>query len=233
MFKLKICAISDVHGKWNKLKVPECDLLISSGDYSFRGEKHMVKDFHTWLNKQPAKHIISVQGNHEVWVQNNFLEAKQIALEACPRVHFVEHELVTIEGVKIFCSAWTPFFHDWAYNAHRTLAQAQHFQTPYIDDKWKDIPQDTEILVTHGPIHNILDRVYHIDGVNIRERVGCWLLGQRIEQLPLCKIHICGHIHGDYGYQHFNGRHYYNASNCGETYMIDHPVTEIEYEKDK
>lgn len=52
MKALKIVAISDVHGKWKKLKIPECDLLISTGDYSFEGEPHMTKDFHKWLNKQ-------------------------------------------------------------------------------------------------------------------------------------------------------------------------------------
>lgn len=229
---LKIVAISDVHGRWNKLTIPECDLLISSGDYSFRGERHMVKDFHEWLNRQPAKHIISVQGNHEKWVEAHFQEAKELALSVCPRVHFVEHELVEIEGVKIFCSAWTPWFHNWAYNAHRSLDSAQRHQQPYIDDKWKDIPQDTNIVVTHGPVHGILDLVYQVDGVTPRERVGCDLLGQRIQQLPDCKIHICGHIHSSHGYKYFNGRHYYNASVCGETYAVDYPVTEIEYEKD-
>ena len=76
---MRVVAISDVHGKWNKLTIPPCNVLVSTGDYSFRGEKHMVKDFHTWLNKQPADHIISVQGNHEVWVEQNFEEAKLLA----------------------------------------------------------------------------------------------------------------------------------------------------------
>ena len=43
--------ISDTHAKWKKLVIPECDVLISAGDYSFRGERHLVKNFHEWLNK--------------------------------------------------------------------------------------------------------------------------------------------------------------------------------------
>ncbi len=69
---MKIVAISDVHCKWNKVVIPECDILISAGDYSFQGEPHVVVDFHKWLNKQPAKHKISVQGNHEKQVEKNF-----------------------------------------------------------------------------------------------------------------------------------------------------------------
>jgi Icc-related predicted phosphoesterase len=229
---LKIVCISDVHEKWDKLVIPECDLLISSGDYSFRGMPEVVKAFHTWLDKQPAKNIISVQGNHELWVQHNFQEAKQIALAACPRVHFVEHELVTIDGIKIFCSAWTPWFHNWAYNAARTLEDAKRMQIPYIKDKWKDIPQDTEILVTHGGPHGILDMTYQVDGVTPRGRVGCESLMDRIAQIPTLKHHIFGHIHSSYGEKEFRGIKFYNAANCGETYTIDNPVTVFEYEKD-
>lgn len=68
----KIVAISDVHNKFNKISIPECDILISSGDYSFQGSTSEVKNFHKWLDKQPAKHIISVQGNHEKGVESNF-----------------------------------------------------------------------------------------------------------------------------------------------------------------
>ena len=70
---MKIILISDVHGKWNKLEIPECDILISAGDYSFTGEQHMVRDFHKWMSKQPAKHKISVQGNHEKWVERTLI----------------------------------------------------------------------------------------------------------------------------------------------------------------
>jgi len=30
---VKIAMISDVHGQWEKLNVPPCDILISAGDY--------------------------------------------------------------------------------------------------------------------------------------------------------------------------------------------------------
>ncbi len=225
---MKIVCISDVHGKWNRLTIPECDILISSGDYSFRGELHMVKDFHAWLNKQPAKHVISVQGNHEVFVEHNFNTAKQVALEQCPRVHFVDHELVEIEGLKIFCSAWTPWFYNWAYNAYRTLADAQHFQKPYIGDKWRDIPMDINMLVTHGPPAGILDQVYQIDGVTPRERVGCDLLLQKLVQIPTLKHHFFGHIHGSHGETEFHGIKFYNAAICGETYAVDYEPTVVE-----
>lgn len=213
---MKIVLISDVHGKWNKLTIPECDLLISAGDYSFRGEKHMVVDFHKWLSKQPARQVISVQGNHELWVEKNWEEAKQLTYKIAPRIHFVQEEALEIEGIKLFCSAITPFFCNWAWNKQPGQEIKQH---------WDKIPEDTEILVTHGPRQGILDLTPH------GEKVGCKELGERIDQLKNLKLHVFGHIHGSSGELNFNGVTYINASICDERYLPLNPVREFELEK--
>lgn len=212
---MKIVAISDVHGKWNKITIPECNLLISCGDYSFRGETHMVKDFHKWLNKQPATHIISVQGNHELQVQHNFNLSKQIAQEQCPRVHFMEEGLVEIEDKKIWCSAWTPWFYDWAYNARRGEEIQRH---------WDLIPQDIDILVTHGPPAGVLDTVIGRE----QDHLGCLDLMDKINQLPKLKYHFFGHIHSGHGTMNFNDKTFFNVSICDEQYKPTNPVTEVE-----
>lgn len=229
---MRIAAVSDLHGKWSKVKIEECDLLISSGDYSFRGEPHMVKDYHSWLNKQPAKYIISVNGNHETFKDNckgykaeraelTFQQAKEIAEKACPRVHFIgDHGTVNVEGIKIHGSAITPWFHEWAWNVQRG---------PDMVAEWAKIPEDTNILVTHGPVYGIHDVVYYPDGIVPKERVGCHDLFDRVMKLPDLKVHICGHIHSGHGYKQFNGKHFYNVSICDEQYMATNPVTIIDY----
>lgn len=226
---MRVVAISDVHGKWNKLTIPPCNVLVSTGDYSFRGEKHMVKDFHTWLNKQPADHIISVQGNHEVWVEQNFEEAKLLAEKCCPKVHFIgDHGTVVIDGIKFHGSAITPWFYNWAWNRAKTLEEAQMRQIKYIKDEWDKIPIDTNILLTHGPVYGILDQV-PMQTNNFDSHVGCQHLFNRLMQLENCKIHICGHIHYSYGSKYFNGKQFYNASICDEQYMPINPITIIDY----
>lgn len=216
---MKIVAISDTHGKWKNLQIPECDILISCGDYTFGGEKHLVKNFHEWLNKQDAGHIISVQGNHEKWVEKNFQEAKDVAERACPGVHFIEHGLVEIEGIKIFGSAWTPWFCDWAWNAKRGADIKRH---------WDQIPEDIDMLITHGPPANILDVVYQADGVTARDRVGCHDLMQKIMRCPKLKHHFFGHIHGSHGSKTFHDKNFYNVTICDEQYMPTNPITVIE-----
>jgi Icc-related predicted phosphoesterase len=220
---VKIAVISDVHGKWNKIKIPECDILISCGDYSFRGEPHMVKEFHEWLNKQEAGYIISVMGNHEQWVEKNFQEAKSIAVEACPAVHFIEEGLVEIEGVKLWCSAWTPTFgFNWAYNADRGEEIKRH---------WDKIPKDTDILISHGPPYGILDELKYVDGTPKGVFVGCRDLLEVIQKFKI-PIHVFGHIHEHGSEQvHLNGTSFYNASICDEQYQAVNAPHIIEYIK--
>lgn len=216
---MKLVMLSDTHAKWKKLVIPECDVLISAGDYSFRGERHLVKNFHEWLNKQPAKHIISVQGNHEVEVEKDFQNAKQLALSVCPRVQFIDEGEVVIDGVKFYGSAITPWFYDWAWNRWRG---------PDIKKHWDRIPDDTQVLITHGPPAGFLDIVYHADGMTPKERVGCMDLADRIKELKQLKLHVFGHIHGSTGETHFNGVTYINASICDEMYKPTNPVREFE-----
>lgn len=213
---MKVAMISDVHGKWHDLKVPECDLLISAGDYSFVGEQSLVRGFHRWLSEQPAKHVISVQGNHEVWVQSHWNLAKQIAEENCPRVHFIDEGPLEIMGKKIWCSAITPWFHDWAWNRQRGGEIKKH---------WDKIPDDTEILVTHGPPYGILDQ---IEGHS--EHLGCLDLYARICELRDLQLHVFGHIHSasgeDTGISDSTGKEirFVNAATVDESYRPAYPV---------
>lgn len=230
---LKIVAISDVHARWNKIKIPECDILISTGDYSFKGEKHIVKAYHEWLDEQDARYVISIQGNHELWVESNFNEAKAIAEKACPGVFFLEEGEVVIEGVKIWCSSITPFFFDWAYNRARDINEAQFRQIKEIKPHWDAISNDVEILATHGPPYMILDELVHVSGEPKGQFVGCVKLSERIRELKQLKHHIFGHIHY-WGGQTVvkDGIMYHNASICDEMYAPTNPITVIEYEKD-
>jgi Icc-related predicted phosphoesterase len=216
---MKIVALSDTHCKYRRLKIPSCDLLLSVGDYSFHGELDVVRDFHSWLNEQEAGHIISVQGNHETGVQKNFEQSKAAAVEVCPAVHFIEEGLVEIEGVKIWCSAWSPFFHNWAYNARRG---------PEIAEHWAKIPEDVDILATHGPAFEILDEVERHPWAVI-EHVGCRDLLNRINVVKP-DLHFCGHIHGAHGYKRVNGVDHYNVAICDEEYVPNNPITVVDYE---
>ena len=56
-------------------------------------------------------------------------------------IHYLQDSSVTIGGLKIWGSPWTLFFFDWAFNLYEDQ----------LREKWEEIPEDTDIIVTHGP----------------------------------------------------------------------------------
>jgi Icc-related predicted phosphoesterase len=220
---MKIVAISDTHNEYSKLIIPECDILISAGDYSSRGYDHEVRNFHKWLDLQPAKHIISVQGNHELGVEIDYQNAKTIAVEQCPRVRFIDEGPIEIEGINFWCSAITPFFCDWAWNRH----------PEDIQKHWDMIPEDTNILITHGPPYGILDQTTYVDGTIRPDHLGCPKLMERIKTLKDLDLHFYGHIHypGGRSVNAF-GTSFYNCAVCDELYTPTNGITVVEYDKD-
>ena len=210
-----IAMISDTHENWHNLKVPECDILISAGDYSFRGQPHVIREYHAWLDKQPAQHIISVQGNHEVWVEQHKQEARDMAAEVAPTVLFVDTGIIRIQNTPIWVSSVTPTFFNWAYMKNRGQE---------IRDHWNTIPKETQILITHGPAYGILDTISPMS----KEHLGCEELAKVIPTLPNLKLHVFGHIHGGSGEETHSGVRYVNASICNERYIPVNPVRTFE-----
>lgn len=222
---MRIAMISDVHTKWHNLVIPECDVLISAGDYSWRGERQIVKEYHEWLSKQNAGIVISVQGNHELWVEKNWEEAVSLVWGIDRTIQFVKEESFEWQGVKFHCSAVTPEFCNWAWNVDRGEKIKRH---------WNAIPDDTQVLVTHGPPWGIRDTIAE-DGENL----GCKDLLNRIGSLHHLKLHVFGHIHGGSGYSTrvFNWEEdpkrtvcFVNSSICDENYHAVNPVRVLDLE---
>jgi Icc-related predicted phosphoesterase len=62
-----------------------------------------------------------------------------------------------------------------------------------VIDIYAHIPSDTEILLTHTPPYEVLDKTRR--GKN----AGCDVLAARLEQLHACRLHVFGHIHEAHG----------------------------------
>jgi len=223
----KICFISDSHSKHKKVIVPECDLLIHAGDWSFTGEHHETVNFAKWINKQPAKEIVVIPGNHERIFFKHLPDTLEWFKEVNFRGHLLIDQSINLYGLNIYGSPWTPAFgFDWAWNAGRTVVEASYMLQPFIGDIWAKIPDNTDILVTHGPPLGILDEVLNF-GTGRIESVGCKELSKRIDQLPNLKYHVFGHIHLNGGklYQRVDGPVFINASVCDERYQpVNTPV---------
>lgn len=206
---LKIDCISDTHTKHGKIKLPGGDILIHSGDCSSHGELREVLAFLDWFSDQDYSHLILIAGNHD------FIFEKQPSLmaEECKKrgIIYLNDSGVEIEGIKIWGSPVQPWFYDWAFNRGRGAEIKKH---------WDLIPNDTDILVTHGPPYMILDGVPQRGGWY--ENVGCVDLYAKILETKV-KLHVFGHIHEGAGHKYIDGRTYVNASSLDGMYMFEGP----------
>ena len=184
----KMWLISDTHSKHNYLQYPkeDVDLVIHAGDAGSHRDLLMneaeIRDFMQWFDNLPYKHKVYVPGNHDTSIEAKFFHDFEKKYKS---VRVLIHESTEIEGYKIFGSPYTPSFGTgWAYNIARHK----------IHDKWKDIPQDTDIIITHGPPKGILDLTE--SGEGYIKQVGCKALLNRIEDInPI--LSVFGHIHDE------------------------------------
>jgi Icc-related predicted phosphoesterase len=144
--------------------------------------------------------------------------ARQILTGARQNVHYLHDEHVILGGIKFYGSPYQPEFFNWAFNLRRG---------PEIAAKWEIIPDDTEVLITHGPPSMIGDQVNR-DGTLSVENVGCRDLSRRIAKLPKLGAHICGHIHEGHGLRVIDGVNYINASVLDDRYAIAYKTIELD-----
>lgn len=227
---MKLVFISDTHNRHKNLLIPECDILISCGDFTSMGYEDEVRKFSKWMDQQDARHIIIVPGNHELYFEKGLPESLNWIKDECPIANVLMNDSIEIEGIKFHGLSWTPFFFDWAFNAGRTIVEAGFYRKPFMGDLVEKIPDDVNILISHGPPHGILDTVNYADGTPKSGNLGCWELLKRVTELKDLDIHAFGHIHSSAGEKHQDGVSFYNASICDEIYMPSNPITEVEYE---
>jgi len=190
---MKLAFMADTHGHLPTL-YEEVDIVFHCGDicpatdHSNAFQSFWVQDvFYPWFASLPAKHKVFISGNHDFVFQT----APQTLVPPPEGVTYLEHNSCEINGLKIFGSPWQPWFYNWAWNAPYGPAGEI-----FMKEKWKDIPGDTNILLTHCPPYGILDAVETGSGRE-GERVGCKELLNVCNpvDLPQLKIAAFGHIH--------------------------------------
>jgi len=208
---MKIVAISDTHTMHDSVEVPDGDVLIHAGDFSGRGSIYDLEEFLEWFGKFPHKNKILIAGNHD-WCFENSRRDEAIAMTK-EVATYLEDSSIVIDGIKFYGAPWQPEFNNWAFNVPRG---------PELAAKWAKIEGDTNVLITHGPPHKILD-------LCPGGHVGCEDLSSAVFKLPELKYHIFGHIHESYGIEKFLDVTYVNASNCTGGYRPNNPATVIDY----
>lgn len=185
---MKILHLSDTHGFHRMLPVERfdgIDVVIHSGDCSnwkdpYRNELE-VRDFIDWYSHVPVKHKIYVAGNHDTSIERRMVTPADFAQAG---IIYLENASTTIEGIKFWGSPHTPTFGDWAFMKRREK----------IGRVWDAIPDDTDVLIVHGPPKGVRDLSFDRDD-NL-EMCGCSALMKRCYALRhTLKLVAFGHIH--------------------------------------
>jgi Icc-related predicted phosphoesterase len=216
--KKKITFISDTHNKHKHLTskgmgniLGSGDILVHAGDCTSMGQKHEINEFLKWFSNTDFEHKIFIAGNHDFGFEKETDIDQQFKDLG---VTYLFDNDITIDGIKFYGSPWQPEFYNWAFNLPRGEELAA---------KWEKIPDDVDILITHGPAYGILDYA------PIGGHVGCEELYRKIVEVKP-KIHVCGHIHDSYGQKTMGGIEFLNASTLNDRYEYAHKPIVVEYD---
>lgn len=199
--KIRVWHISDTHAFEKQLIVPEnIDLVIHSGDISNYREARLnipeCMNFLEWYQDLPIKHKVLIAGNHDLSIERRHITPADIHARG---ITYLENQSTTIMGLKIWGSPITPSFgNGWAFNKDRGK----------LDALWSSVPDDADIVVTHGPAKGILD--YSFDREGNLEMCGCMSLKKHILRVRP-KLFCFGHIHSMKGVEN-NAGYYVNPN---------------------
>lgn len=231
---MRIVCISDTHGLHNGIAnpIPKGDVLVHAGDCTNRGREKEIEEFVYWYqNLKGFDTKIFIAGNHDFGFEHyngvrhnnqapwlhNLLNEENLSQSDVVYLHDSEFIIESPEfsrPIKFYGSPWQPWFYDWAFNLPRFGDE--------LKSKWDLIPEDTNVLITHGPPNGYGDYVYNWrqPGVN----VGCELLIGRIMDVKPT-LNVFGHIHEGNGVYYNDDTTFVNASVCNSKYKpINKPI---------
>lgn len=211
----KVVCIADTHTQHEALELPEGDMIVHAGDATYRGTLQEVEQFAYWFGKTPYLQKIFIAGNHDFLFQDQPHLAKTIMQEN--GIIYLQDEAVTLHNpeiekpITLYGTPHTPFFFDWAFNEYEEK----------LKDIYGMIPENLDILLTHGPAYGILDEVCQ----DFKQKwLGSVALRNRIyEAKP--RFHVFGHIHEGYGQKFLGETTFINATVCDKHYRpINAPI---------
>jgi Icc-related predicted phosphoesterase len=206
MDKVNIVATSDLHGQLPR--ITPCDLLIIAGDVCPLWD-HSVgyqlawldTTFREWLGDAPCARIVGIAGNHDFV----FEKMPRQVEELCLPWTYLQDQATEINGIKLYGLPWVPNLSRWAF----------HLDDAGLDHVYDAIPDDTDIVVSHGPPMGYGDLTCPLHGT---QHAGADQANHMLQRVKP-KLFISGHIHEAYGqYKHPSGTEIINVSHVNEDY---------------
>lgn len=187
---IHIVCISDTHN--SRPSIPDGDMLLHAGDLTNNGTFEELQDQLDWLKSLPHGHKVVIAGNHDRLLDSEYVDRFPDRIYEGPGTSRSDLDW----GDLIYLNDTTT---DVRLPDGRTLSIYGSplteqcgtfvFQYPPIREVWKNrIPEDTDIVLVHGP-----PRVYLDNGAK-----GCPQLLKEIWRVRP-RLVVFGHIHAGYG----------------------------------
>ena len=212
--KLKIVAISDIHGLLPEL--PECDIVCCAGDISpldYQSDQTQMLGwfylvFLPWVESLPCKKFIMVAGNHDFFLQNihrrlidtsdgnmryTWRSPGDVTKKLFPgmlkgkynKFVYLCDSSFEYEGKRFYGTPWIADLSRWAF----------YLDNDSLMEKYKNIPKKCDVIITHMPPK--------IEGLGKVIQEGCFNTGTDYGSQELAdvlktrdfKYALCGHTH--------------------------------------
>ncbi|KAL2866704.1 Metallo-dependent phosphatase-like protein [Aspergillus lucknowensis] len=209
--KTRFVCVSDTHGYTPSeagFRLPAGDVLIHAGDLTNQGSKSELRKTMGWIAAADYEVKIVVCGNHDITLDEAFYaenkarfhnkipedsqECMEVVTGASSSIVFLKHQSAFVRlsksngpntVFKVFGSPYSQCDGNWAFL----------YESDRAEEIWRQIPSDTDIVVTHMPPH------FHCDKIS-GTSMGCRALNHNLNRVrPL--LAVCGHIHESRGYE--------------------------------
>ena len=203
-------------------------MLIVAGDLTAHDAVEEYSEFQRWLVKQRYRKKILIAGNHDTKLESPWpggLKGPFREDKAFYDFDYLCDSGTEFEGLKIWGSPWTPLF-----KGINPFCKAFMLPEAELAAKFAMIPDDTDILVTHGPPYGVFDGVVNNipmkNGVmkKIVKQAGSLSLDDRVSDIKP-RLHVFGHIHEGYGRDLIGDVEFINCSHVNERYEpVNKPI---------
>lgn len=249
---IKVTAISDLHGYLPYYKdIPECDVVCICGDIMpLEIQRCMISSiawlcgtFFPWCESLRCKKVLFTWGNHDFIGQylhynmnvhgkyeyNSPLSRSAVKVMKklmkdswCGKITLLHDSQYEYKGYVFWGSAWCPDLSNWAF----------YGDSVKLKEKFSQIPNDTDILLTHCPpaIENF-GTVLQNGTFNYMADYGCQELRDAVlKKKP--KYHLFGHVHsGMHSMIKCGDTTFCNVSLNDENYRINYNIREFVIDK--
>ncbi|KNG47235.1 Metallo-dependent phosphatase [Stemphylium lycopersici] len=212
---VRFLMLSDTHGTDLPQNLPPCDVLLHCGDLTEDGTPESISSALQNLGKVEARLKLVIAGNHEISLDKRYWLSQGGSEASSDRAHALISSDASSEASQngitflfegtytfnlpcgatfnIYASPYTPGFGTSAFQYTSSEDRFNHADTTpswatNVGTALSIIPENVDIVMTHGPPKYILDETDNGDSA------GCEHLRRAIARVQP-RLHCFGHIH--------------------------------------